>query len=67
VLWAENNLDVIVAEARRRGAPATDGDLRRYFAEHLGYRVGVREGEGLRLYLAEGGLLPSGIYGKVSA
>lgn len=67
VLWAESNLDVIVAEARRRGAPATDGDLRRYFAEHLGYRVGVREGEGLRLYLAEGGLLPSGIYGKVSA
>ena len=67
VLWAENNLDVIIAEARRRGAPATDGDLRRYFAEHLGYRVGVREGEGLRLYLAEGELVPSGIHGKVSA
>ena len=67
VLWAESNLDRIVAEARRRGAPATDGDLRKYFAEHLGYRVGVREGEGLRRYLAEGGLLASGIYGKVSA
>lgn len=67
VVWADDNLDTVVAEARRRGAPATDEDLRRYFAECIGYRVGVREGEGLKRYLAEGGLLASGIYGRVSA
>jgi chorismate dehydratase len=67
VLWAENNLDVIVAEARRRGAPAADEDLETYFSSCIGYRVGVREEEGLKRYLAEGGFLTSGLYGRVSA
>jgi chorismate dehydratase len=67
VAWADEHLDVVVAEARRRGAPATDGDLETYFSSCIGYRVGVREGEGLKRYLAEDKLLASGIYGKVSA
>src|SRR5215212_11867461 len=29
--WADENLDAVVAEARRRGAPAADGDLKTYF------------------------------------
>jgi chorismate dehydratase len=67
VAWADEHLGVVVAEARRLGAPATDGDLETYFSSCIGYRVGVREGEGLKRYLAEGSLLASGIYGKVSA
>jgi chorismate dehydratase len=65
--WAEENLERVVAEARRRGAPATDEDLRTYFSSCIGYRVGVREEEGLRRYMVEGGLLASGLYGRVSA
>ena len=65
--WAERHLDEVVEEARRRGAPATYEDLRAYFSSSIGYRVGLREGEGLRRYLAEGGLLSSGLYGRVSA
>lgn len=67
VSWAEANLGAVVAEARRLGAPATDEDLRTYFSSCIGYRVGVREEEGLKRYLAEGGLLASGLYGRVSA
>jgi len=68
VAWAEGHLDIVVAEARRREAPAADGDLETYFASCIGYRVGVREEEGLNRYLAEGELLASGVYGgKVSA
>ena len=65
--WAETHLEAVVAEARRRGAPATDEDLRTYFSFCIGYRVGAREQEGLNRYLAEGGLLVSDHYGKVSA
>jgi chorismate dehydratase len=67
VSWAEANLDVVVAEALRRGAPATDEDLRRYFSSCIRYRVGLREGEGLGRYLAEGGLLAPAYHGRVSA
>jgi chorismate dehydratase len=67
VSWAETHLGEVVVEARRRGAPATDEDLRTYFSSCIGYRVGVREEEGLKRYLAEGGLLASGLYGRVSA
>jgi chorismate dehydratase len=67
VAWAEEHLDLVVAEARRRGAPADDSDLKTYFSSCIGYRVGVREEEGLKRYLVEGGLLASGHYGKVSA
>jgi chorismate dehydratase len=66
VSWAETHLGEVVAEARC-GAPATDEDLRTYFSSCIGYRVGVREEEGLKRYLAEGGLLASGLYGRVSA
>ena len=64
--WAERHVDEVVGEARGRGAPATVEDLKRYFSS-IGYRVGLREGEGLRRYLAEGALLSSGPYGRVSA
>ena len=64
--WAERHTDEVVEEARRRGAPATDEDLKRYFSSIL-YRVGLREGEGLRRYLDEGGSLSLGSYGRVSA
>ena len=67
VSWADTNLGAVVAEARRLGAPATDEDLRKYFSSCIGYRVGVREEQGLSHYLAEGGLLASGHYGRVSA
>jgi chorismate dehydratase len=68
ILWAEENLEAVVEEARRRGAPAMDKDLKTYFASCIGYRVGRREEEGLERYLAEGGLLISEVYGgKVSA
>ena len=64
--WAERHLDEVVAEARRREVPATDEDLRAYFSSAVGYRVGLREGEGLKRYLSEGGLSPSDLYGKAS-
>jgi len=67
VVWAEANLEVVVAEALGRGAPATDEDLRRYFSHCIRYRVGLREGEGLGRYLAEGGLLAPVYHGRVSA
>src|SRR5919202_5865779 len=67
VAWADENLDVVVREARRRGAPAADEDLKTYFGSCIGYRVGGREEEGLRRYLAEGGFLASEVYGRVSA
>ena len=67
VSWAEAHVGEVVAEARRRGAPAADEDLETYFSSCIGYRVGVREEEGLKRYLAEGGFLPSGLYGRVSA
>jgi chorismate dehydratase len=67
VSWAETNLGAVVAEARRLGAPATDEDLRKYFSSCISYRVGVREEEGLKRYLAEGELMASGLYGRVSA
>jgi chorismate dehydratase len=67
VAWGEENLGVVVAKARRRGAPAADGDLKTYFSSCIGYRVGVREEEGLKRYLAEGGFLTSEVYGRVSA
>lgn len=64
--WAEGHLNEVVEEALRRGAPATADDLKKYFSS-IGYRVGLREVEGLRRYLAEGRLLSSGPYGRVSA
>ena len=67
VSWADNHLDVIVAEARRLGAPGTVEDLDTYFSSCIGYRVGVREEEGLKRYLVEGGLQTSEVYGRVSA
>jgi chorismate dehydratase len=67
VSWAEAHLGEVVTEARRRGAPAKDEDLETYFSSCIGYRVGVREEEGLKRYLAEGGFLASGLYGRVSA
>jgi chorismate dehydratase len=67
VSWAEEHLDEVVAEARRLGAPATEGDLRTYFTSCIGYRLGGREEEGLKRYLSEGGLLTPRVYGKVSA
>ena len=67
VAWAEANLDAVVAVARERGAPAAPGDLRRYFSSCIRYRVGLREGEGLGRYLAEGGLLAPAYHGRVSA
>jgi chorismate dehydratase len=67
VTWADENLDVIVGEALRRGALATDEDLETYFSSCIGYRVGIREEEGLRRYLSEGGFLASEVYRRVSA
>jgi chorismate dehydratase len=68
VTWAEEHLEAVVEEARRRGAPAADEDLRTYFASCIGYRIGEREEEGLKRYLAEGGFLVSKFYdGRVSA
>lgn len=67
VAWADAHPDAVVAEARWRGAPATEEDLKTYFSSCIGYRVGVREEQGLSHYLAEGGLLASGHYGRVSA
>lgn len=68
VAWADGNLEAVVAEALRCGAPATEEDLRTYFSRCIRYRVGLREGEGLKRYLAEGGLLaPERDYGRVSA
>ena len=64
--WAERHADEVVGEALRRGAPATEEDLRAYFSS-IGYRVGLREGEGLRRYLDESELLASGPYGRASA
>ncbi|QIN78268.1 hypothetical protein GBA65_06810 [Rubrobacter marinus] len=64
--WAELHADEVVEEARRRGAPATPEDLREYFSA-IGYRVGLREGEGLKRYLAESRLLSAGPFGRVSA
>ncbi|MBV9452698.1 MAG: menaquinone biosynthesis protein [Rubrobacter sp.] len=66
--WAEKHLDAVVEEARRRGAPATDEDLRTYFTSCIAYQIGEREEEGLKRYLAEGGFLASKFYdGRVSA
>ena len=65
--WAERSTNEVVAEARRRGVPATDEDLRAYFSSAVGYRVGLREGEGLKRYLSEGGLSSPGLYGRASA
>lgn len=67
VAWADENLDVVVGEALRRGAPATDEDLETYFSSCIGYRIGECEEEGLRRYLSEGGFLASEVYGRVSA
>jgi chorismate dehydratase len=68
VSWAEENLEAVVEEARRRGAPATYEDLKTYFASCIDYRVGTHEEKGLERYLAEGGLLvPEAYGGKVSA
>ncbi len=67
VAWGDENIGVAVREARRRGAPAADEDLKMYFSSCIGYRVGAREEEGLEQYLAEGGFLASEVYGKVSA
>jgi chorismate dehydratase len=67
VLWAQANLEAVVVEARRLGAPATDEDLKVYFTSCIGYRVGRYEEEGLGRFLAEGGLSTSHVYGKVSA
>ena len=68
VAWADANLHVVVEEAKRRGAPASEEDLRTYFSRCIRYRVGLREGEGLKRYLEEGGLLvPGRDYGRVSA
>lgn len=65
--WAENHTDEVVSEARRCNVPATDEDLREYLSSAVGYRVGLREGEGLKRYLSEGGLMSSGLYGRASA
>jgi chorismate dehydratase len=67
VAWADENLDVVVGEAQRRGAPAAEEDLETYFTSCIGYRVREREEKGLRRYLAEGGFLASEVYGRVSA
>ncbi len=67
VAWADENIGVVVREARRLGAPSADEDLKTYFSSCIGYRVGAREEEGLGRYLAEGGFLASEVYGKVSA
>lgn len=68
VNWAEANLEDVVGVAERRGAPASEEDLRTYFSRCIRYRVGLREGEGLKRYLEEGGLLaPGPDYGRVSA
>jgi chorismate dehydratase len=67
VAWADENIDAVIREARRLGAPAVGEDLRTYFSSCIGYRVGAREEEGLEQYLAEGGFLASEVYGKVSA
>ena len=68
VAWAEEHLEAVVEEARRREAPATDEDLRTYFTSCIGYRIGEREEEGLKRYLAEGRSLVSKFYdGRVSA
>lgn len=67
VAWADDNLDAVAEEARRRGAPATGEDLKKYFSSCIGYRVGLREGEGLKRYMAEGGLLAPDHHGRKSA
>jgi chorismate dehydratase len=68
VAWAEEHLEAVVEEARRREAPATDEDLRTYFTSCIGYRIGEREEEGLKRYLVEGRFLVSKFYdGRVSA
>lgn len=67
VRWTERHIDEVVVEARRREVPATEEDLKAYFSSAIRYRVGLREGEGLKRYLAEGGLSSSGLYGRVSA
>jgi chorismate dehydratase len=67
VAWADENLGVVVREARQCGASTADEDLETYFTSCIGYRVGVREEEGLRRYLVEGGFLASEVYGRVSA
>ena len=68
VAWAEEHLEAVVEEARRREAPATDEDLRAYFTSCIGYRIGEREEEGLKRYLVEGRFLVSKFYdGRVSA
>lgn len=65
--WAERHTDEVVSGALRRDFPATDEDLREYLSSAVGYRVGLREGEGLKRYLAEGGLVSSGLCGVASA
>jgi hypothetical protein len=67
ITWADENIGVVVREARRLGAPAADEDLETYFSSCIGYRVGACEEEGLGRYLAEGGFLASEVYGRVSA
>jgi chorismate dehydratase len=67
ITWADENIGVVVREARWLGAPAADEDLETYFSSCIGYRVGAREEEGLGRYLAEGGFLASEVYGRVSA
>lgn len=67
VAWADENIGVVVREARRLGAPAADEDLETYFSSCIGYRLRAREEEGLGRYLAEGGFLASEVYGRVSA
>ena len=67
VSWAEENLEAVIGEAQRLGAPTVEEDLRTYLSSCIGYRVGVREEEGLKRYLAESGLLAPEVYRKVSA
>jgi len=57
VRWAEDNLDVVVVEALRRGAPADENGLRAYFGRAIRYRLGGREENGLARFVSEGGLL----------
>ena len=64
--WAELHADEVVEEACRRGAPVDPEDLKAYFSS-VNYRVGLREGEGLKRYLADGESLSPGPYRRVSA
>jgi chorismate dehydratase len=53
VSWSERNLEVVVEEALRRGAPATEDELREYYGRCIGYRVGTLQWKGLYSYLSE--------------